>query len=108
MKEERSKEKLKEVYEKPIWNELRDQIDNLAKSFLKKEEQGPEETDENETVEEEKEVFLDNKFYGRCPQCHESFNYDSSDIGRLVRCRNCHTPLRLRRSDRSKWGLPSR
>lgn len=36
MKEERSKEKLKEVYEKPIWNELRDQIDDLAKSFLKK------------------------------------------------------------------------
>lgn len=47
-------------------------------------------------AETEYDVFLDNRYYGKCPKCERSFNYDEVDVGRLVRCRWCNSTLRLR------------
>jgi predicted Zn finger-like uncharacterized protein len=49
-------------------------------------------------AEKEVEVTIDNKYYGTCPKCGTQFNYDDNDVGRLVRCRYCNLPMRL------KWG----
>jgi hypothetical protein len=45
----------------------------------------------------EVEVRVDGGHYGRCPGCGASFDYDAEkDIGRLMRCRGCHLPMRLK------------
>ena len=36
-----------------------------------------------------------NKYYGICPKCGTQFNYEQ-DVGRLVRCRYCFLPMRLK------------
>lgn len=47
-------------------------------------------------LKREVELVLDNKYYGRCPECGASFDYDREDDGKLVRCRSCDLPMRLR------------
>jgi hypothetical protein len=96
-KKEASKGKLKEVYDTPIWKQFGESLDKLIKDYAESEEISAEE------LEEEKEyvVFIDNEYYGRCPKCHHQFNYDKTYIDKLVRCRWCKTPMRLRKAD--KW-----
>jgi len=93
-KEESTKQKLKQVYDDPIWKNFYARIDELVNSLAVKprEEKQP----SIPVAEKEVEVIIDNKFYGRCPKCHASFNYEASDVGRLVRCRSCNLPMRLK------------
>jgi hypothetical protein len=94
-KEDFSKQKFKEVYDDPLWDNFYARINELVKSLAvktSKEEKQP----SKPVTEKEIEVIIDNKYYGRCPRCNCSFNYDDRDIGRLVRCRHCNLPMRLR------------
>ena len=94
-KEENSKQKLKQVYDDPLWDNFYARIDELVGSLTVKK---PREKRQPSApmAEKEVEVTVDNKYYGKCPKCGASFNYDSSDIGRLVRCRDCNLPMRLK------------
>jgi len=47
--------------------------------------------------ESEVEVLVDNRFYGICPKCGQQFDYSESDVGRLLGCRLCGCPMRLKR-----------
>ena len=99
-KEGQARELLGEVYENPIWENLNESIEGLMTSLSdRRDEKQP--SPEASTCEpgEEAEVFLDNKYYGRCPRCGASFNYNETFIDRLVRCRRCHGQLRLRRAE---------
>jgi len=94
-KEEESKQKLKRVYADPLWKSFYARIDELNKSFAAKgsrEEKQPSAA----VAEKEVEVTIDGKYYGVCPRCGDRFNYDGSYDGRLVRCRGCNLPMRLR------------
>jgi len=95
-KEEESKQKLKQVYDDPLWKNFYARIDELVDSLAvktPKEERQPSVT----TAEKEVEVTIDNKYYGRCPRCGRSFDYNyARDIGRLLRCRHCNLPMRLK------------
>lgn len=94
-KEEKSKEKLSHVYDDPIWENFYKRINELIESLGVK----PEEEKQLSapTAEKEVEVTIDNRYYGRCPRCGQSFDYDyTRDVGRLVRCRRCNLPMRLR------------
>ena len=93
LQEEDSKENLKEVYEDPVWENFYNRIDDLIKSLIEKRERKEKHTP---VPEGEVEVKLDSRYYGRCPRCGNSFNYDERDIGRLVRCRSCSLPMRLK------------
>ena len=93
-KEEASREKLKDVYDNPIWKNVNESLEQLIEqlgSGGKAEKQYEHLDVENETV-----VFIDNKHYGLCPRCRTQFDYTSQDYGRLVRCRGCHLLMRLR------------
>ena len=93
-KEEASKEKLKDVYANPVWKSVNESLDHIIAELGSKEKiegQPKEIAVENETV-----VFIDNKYYGKCPNCHTQFDYAEKDYGRLVRCRGCHLLMRLR------------
>jgi len=93
-KEEDSKERLKDVYNDPVWKNVNESLDQLVGhlgSVEKAEEQPKDLAVEKETV-----VFIDNKLYGLCPKCHTQFDYSKKDYGRLVRCRRCHLLMRLR------------
>lgn len=79
----------------PIWKNLYARIDELIGSLPVKKPRGEKELSKPVT-EKEVEVTIDNKHYGRCPMCSMPFNYDSSDLGRLVRCRSCSLPMRLK------------
>ncbi|RLI46749.1 hypothetical protein DRO69_02420 [Candidatus Bathyarchaeota archaeon] len=76
-----------------MWRKFYARIDKLIKSFAEK----PKEKKQPRPpkAEKEVEVTVDNKYYGKCPKCGTSFDYDASDIGRLVRCRFCNLPMRL-------------
>jgi len=94
-KEQESKQKFSQIYEQTVWEEFDEQINELIESLT------PDETEEEKQAtqsiaEKEVEVTIDNKFYGRCPKCDMPFNYDASDVGRLVRCRFCNLPMRLK------------
>jgi predicted Zn finger-like uncharacterized protein len=94
-KEENSRQKLKPIYDAPVWKNFYAAINELTECLATPKP----ETERKPTkpvAEEEVEVAIDNKYYGRCPKCGTQFNYDASDIGRLVRCRNCNLPMRLR------------
>jgi hypothetical protein len=93
-KEESAKQKLKEIYDDPVWRDFNASVGKLAKSLaLKRHEE--EKPLSKAATEKEVEVIIDNKFYGRCPKCQKTFNYDASDVGRLLRCRFCNLPMRL-------------
>lgn len=93
------------VYEDSVWHELDEKIERVAESL-------PEESTSSKLKvvemqpEAEYEVYLDKNYYGRCPRCSEEFDYDEPLIGRLLRCRSCYTPMRLRRLP-SLAGTPS-
>jgi hypothetical protein len=95
-KEENSKQKLAHVYDNPAWQDFYNAVDGILESF------STEAKPENENVsasvpEKEVDVFVDDKFYGSCPSCGDHFNYSKEDVGRLVRCRNCNAPMRLKK-----------
>jgi len=96
-KEKTSKEKLKDVIDEPVWESFLQAIDELIDSLAMKK---PEEEKQPSApmAEKEVEVTVDNKYYGMCPKCGTQFNYNDHDVGRLVRCRDCSLPMRL------KWG----
>lgn len=94
-KEESSKQKFKEVYDDPLWENFRTRIDELVDRLaVKKPKEDKQPT--KAISKKEVEVLIDNKYYGRCPKCQTPFNYNASDVGRLVRCRHCNLPMRLR------------
>jgi len=92
-KEEASREKLKDVYANPVWKNVNESLDQIIKELGSKEK--PEEQPKEIAVENETMVFIDNKYYGKCPKCHTQFSYTEKDYGRLVRCRGCHLLMRL-------------
>jgi hypothetical protein len=92
-KEEESKESLKEVYEDPLWQNFYMRVDGLIESLTAKK---PKIERPTAATEEEAEVEVDNRYYGVCPRCGWQFNYSRSDVGRLVRCRFCNLPMRLK------------
>jgi len=93
-KEETSKDKLKDVYENPIWESFNEGLDQILEQFnsVEVEEKQPKEV----TLEKETVVFIDNKHYGLCPKCATQFNYGESDYDKLVRCRYCKVLMRLK------------
>jgi hypothetical protein len=102
-KEEASRQKFKEVYDDPLWKNFHARIDEFVDSLATKkpkEEKRP----TKPVAEEEVEVPVDNKYCGMCPKCNESFNYDASDVGRLVRCRFCNLPMRLKLKSEAEGG----
>ena len=94
-KEESAKQELKQVYDDAIWEKFYARIQELIESV---DANKSEEKDQpsKPPAEKEVEVTVDNEYYGKCPKCHKSFNYDESDVGKLVRCRQCFLPMRLR------------
>ena len=90
-KREQAKEELEDVYDDSMWKVFQQALEKTIERYEKKEEE--EAAFEAET---EYDVFLDNRYYGKCPKCGRSFNYDEADVGRLVRCRWCNSTLRLR------------
>jgi hypothetical protein len=94
-KEEKTKQNLGEIYDNPIWQDFRENLDSLIESFSEKEIRKAQAETECKQ-ETELDVFVDNKYYGNCPNCGFQFNYSKDDIGKLVRCRYCNAPLRLK------------
>jgi len=102
-KEESTKQRLKHVYDDPVWKNFYARIDELIESHAakkSKEEKQP----TKPLAEKEVEVAVDNKYCGRCPKCGALFNYGASDIGRLVRCRFCNLPMRLKWASEAEGG----
>jgi hypothetical protein len=94
-KEENSREKLKQIYDDPVWASFNTAINNILDSLLiTKAERN--ETQSGVSLEKEIDVFVDNKYCGLCPDCETQFNYSKEDVGRLVRCRTCKCPMRLK------------
>jgi len=102
-KEDKSREKLKEVYDNPVWEGLNESLENLIDSMTERDTE-TQRDEKTPTPEEEVEVEIfrktpDNRFYcGRCPRCGLLFDYDESFINRLVRCRACGAAMRLRKA----------
>jgi len=94
-KEEKSQQRFKEIYNDPLWKSFSTRIDELAKSLTVRAPKEKEEKQPSKPVAE-KEVTVDNGYYGRCPRCHTSFDYDESDSGKVVVCRWCGLHMRLR------------
>jgi hypothetical protein len=94
-KEEPAKQKLKEVYDSPVWPSFVEKINELIES-LSIQKTGQNKPIIKHTPEQEFDVFVDNGYYGKCPKCGTSFNYEESDVGKLKRCRWCDACLRLK------------
>lgn len=96
-KVEKSRGKLGIVYESPVLKNFNEAMDELIQRLAQP---GPEPETEHPpqplTREKEVVVEVDNKYYGRCPKCRTQFNYGTSDVGKLVRCRLCNLPMRLK------------
>jgi hypothetical protein len=94
-KEQSSKQKLREIYKDPVWKNFYHRINKIIESLAAKK---AEEEKHPSVVRAEKEVriTIDGKYYGVCPRCGVWFNYDASYDGRLVRCRGCNLPMRLK------------
>jgi len=97
-KEEASKEKLKDIYENPVWKDVNENLDKLIEQF--ETEEDTEDLPTELLVEKETVVFVDNEFYGKCPKCGFQFNYRESDYGKQVRCRYCKLLMRLKLKER--------
>ena len=94
-KEEATKKTLSEIYDNPVWQDFRENLDGLIKSFsLKEIQQAKKETECKQ--ETELDVFVDNKYYGNCSNCAYQFDYSKDDVEKLVRCRRCNLPMRLK------------
>jgi len=92
-KEENSRQKLKPIYDASVWKNFYAAINELTDCLAAPR---PKREPSKTVAEKEVEVSVDNKYYGRCPKCGTLFNYDTSDVGRLVRCRFCNLPMRLK------------
>jgi hypothetical protein len=94
-KEEKSKEKLGLVYADSVWKNFTKAIDIILVSLASSK---PKEAETPKPYVQEKEVdvYLDNRHYGTCPKCRTQFNYSDEDVGRLVKCRFCNLPMRLK------------
>lgn len=96
-KEEASKKNLKDIYENPVWKSVSDNLSQMIKQLgSEEEEKQPRELE----VEKETIVYVDNKFYGKCPKCGTQFNYRETDYGKQVRCRYCKLLMRLKFKER--------
>jgi DNA-directed RNA polymerase subunit RPC12/RpoP len=102
-KEKKSKGKLNEVYDNPVWDDINESIETLIDSMTEQETE-PQHNEEAPELEKEVEVEIfkktpNNRFYcGRCTRCGKLFEYDESFINRLVRCRSCGTAMRLKKA----------
>jgi DNA-directed RNA polymerase subunit RPC12/RpoP len=94
-KEERSKRKLKVLYDDPILENFYERINELIKSLSAKKNEW-DKLPSKLAAEKEVEVMMDGKYYGICPRCGSQFDYDDSFAERLVICRYCHLPMKLR------------
>jgi hypothetical protein len=95
-KEEAVKQEQSHIYEDPLWDDFCSKIDELI-DFLTVEKTEGETQPNTPVAEKEVEVLIDNRYYGRCPRCHLQFDYDyARDVGKLVRCRHCSLPMRLK------------
>ncbi|MDI6846998.1 MAG: hypothetical protein QMD23_02560 [Candidatus Bathyarchaeia archaeon] len=94
-KEENSKQRLNKVYGDPMWKNFYARIDELVESLAVKKAKGVKQPSVP-LAEKEVEVTIDGKYYGVCPRCGDSFDYDASCDGKLVRCRGCNLPMKLR------------
>jgi len=91
---EESKAKLEVLYGSPVWKQFDDELNRMVETF-------PEELKTEFTTmpeaEKEIEVFVSDDKYGKCPKCQTLFNDLLVETGKLVRCRNCNIPMRLRK-----------
>ena len=94
-KESKQRGCLKNVYDDSLWGNFDAKIEGLINS-LTGDPITPPRALETLPTEVEEEVYLDERYFGRCPRCGADFTYDSSMINRLMRCRMCYTPMRLR------------
>jgi hypothetical protein len=46
----------------------------------------------------EVDVLVDNNHHDFCPRCRTEFNYSENDVGKLIRCRDCKLPMRLKQA----------
>jgi hypothetical protein len=92
-KEETSTQKLKPIIEAPVWKSFQEAIKELTERLARPKTEIKLPT---HAAEKEVEVEVDNKYYGKCPKCGASFDYTSSDVGRLLRCRFCNQPIKLK------------
>lgn len=93
-KEEASQEKLKDIFENPVWKSASESLDELIKQF-----------DFTEKIEADIEpletekitlVYVDIRHYGKCPNCDFYFKHAGrNDHNRLVRCRGCNNLMRI-------------
>ena len=93
-KEEQSKAKLGTVYDSPLLKQFDDELTRIEQTF-------PEELKTEPVItslqEQEIEIFVDDKYYGKCPRCGKQFNYDvKKDVGKLLLCRDCSLQMRIR------------
>lgn len=99
-KEHAQREKLSNIYDDPVWENIDSKLCEIAKTF-------PDDIKKNHkpTIitpqEDEIAVYLDERYYGSCPNCGTDFNYDPSMIGHLMRCRTCYKPMRLKSKSNS-------
>ncbi len=94
-KEIKQRGSLKNVYDNSLWGIFDAKIDGLINS-LPEDAITPTFALKTLPMEVEVEVYLDDMYFGRCPNCGADFNYDSSMINLLMRCRKCYAPMRLR------------
>jgi len=97
-KEQESTEILKQqgIYDDPVWENFDVELTRIEGALADQEPKKTEATP-NLAQEQEVEVIIDGKYYGKCPKCGAQFNYDEErDNGRLVRCRNCNQAMRLK------------
>jgi len=90
---EESKIKLETLYGNPLWKQFDDGLAKIVETL-------PEELKTEPAImssqEQEVEVLVDNKYYGKCPTCGKQFNYDvKKDIGKLLVCRGCGLQMRI-------------
>ena len=82
---------LANIYDDPMWGDFQTALQKIIECYeVEKEEEA------FFDAESEHDVFLDSRYYGKCPKCGRSFNYNDADVDRLVRCRWCNSSLRLK------------
>lgn len=94
-KENIQRQKLSDVYDEPLWDSFNLKIDDIVKT-LPENVTNPYTTTIKTRKEVEIDVYLDGRYYGLCPKCRADFNYDSSMLNRLMRCRKCNQAMRLK------------
>jgi len=96
-KREDSKKKLGEIYENPIWRDVREALRELIEGYGEDEsrEVAPPEAEKEYVVKIFERIGEEDYRWGRCPVCITLFDYDMSILGKMVRCRACNAPMRL-------------